>query len=260
MPGATDDDDDESMKVRPREVATTCAPFPFHSTLTGRAPSFRQYGTSVSTSAPEIRQAFIRKVYSILAIQLLFTAACSVGMVQPAVIDWTRTHGWFFWIPIVGSFASLFTLFVSLSPFPAHSVLADARSGLTIRFPLLSSGWPRRTRSSPHPALTSSPVSHPQFHSRSTLRPHRLTLPSALLHCGDRYPLNLIVLGIFTLFEGMAVGTVVSFYESRVVIQGASTLRRRPRLSSLFHTRLFPLDSVSCLSCSHSSQDKIGSR
>lgn len=34
--------------------------------------------------------AFIRKVYSILSIQLLATAAVSFGMVQPQVLEWTR--------------------------------------------------------------------------------------------------------------------------------------------------------------------------
>jgi hypothetical protein len=64
----------------------------------------------------------------------------------------------------------------------------------------------------------------------SVLRPpspaHNLVaLPQSLTPLlslrGRRYPLNLIILAVFTLFEGMAVGTVVSFYESRIVIQGA---------------------------------------
>jgi FtsH-binding integral membrane protein len=94
--------------------------------------------------------AFIRRVYAILACQLLFTAALSVVMSQPSVIEWTRANSWFFWIPMIGSFASLFALM-----------------------------WKAQT-----------------------------------------FPLNLVILAIFTLFEGLTVGTIVSFYESRIVIQG----------------------------------------
>ena len=37
------------------------------------------------------RMAFIRKVYTILSLQLLATAAVSVGMLQPVVLNWTRS-------------------------------------------------------------------------------------------------------------------------------------------------------------------------
>ena len=37
------------------------------------------------------RMAFIRKVYTILSIQLLATAVVSVVMMQPVVLNWTRT-------------------------------------------------------------------------------------------------------------------------------------------------------------------------
>ncbi|CDZ98198.1 N-methyl-D-aspartate receptor glutamate-binding subunit [Phaffia rhodozyma] len=108
-----------------------------------------KFGTSVSSSDVSIRMGFIRKVYSILAVQLLFTAIVAVGMSQPAAIRWTQENTWFFWLPLVGTFASLFTLFWKI----------------------------------------------------------------------DSHPLNLFLLGAFTLFESLSIGTVVSYYDQKVVIQ-----------------------------------------
>lgn len=85
--------------------------------------------------------AFVRKVYSILAVQLLFTAIVSVVMSQASVVEWTRSNTWFFWLPLVGTFASLGVLFWKI----------------------------------------------------------------------DSHPINLVILGVFTLFEAMSIGTVVSF-------------------------------------------------
>ncbi|KAL7415487.1 inhibitor of apoptosis-promoting Bax1-domain-containing protein [Mrakia frigida] len=106
-------------------------------------------GVSVSTSDVSVRMAFIRKVYTILSIQLLATAVVSVVMMQPVVLNWTRNNAWFFWLPLVGSMGSLGVLFWKI----------------------------------------------------------------------NQHPLNLFILGIFTLFEATAVGTVVGFYETTVVIQ-----------------------------------------
>lgn len=41
-----------------------------------------QYGSTVSSSDVTVRHAFIKKVYSILSVQLLFTAIVSLIMVQ----------------------------------------------------------------------------------------------------------------------------------------------------------------------------------
>lgn len=108
-----------------------------------------KYGSTVSSSDVTVRHAFIKKVYSILSVQLLFTAIVSLIMVQPTVTGWVRENTWFMWIPLVTSFGSLGALFWKI----------------------------------------------------------------------DQHPVNLVILGVFTLAEAAAIGTVVSFYETAIVIQ-----------------------------------------
>ncbi|KAE8541635.1 hypothetical protein D1P53_001804 [Cryptococcus gattii VGV] len=106
-------------------------------------------GVSVSDCDTEIRMLFVRKVYSILLIQLLATAGVSILLSLPSAKDFTHTNPWIMWIPMIGSFVSLFFVY-----------------------------WKRH-----------------------------------------HHPANLILLGLFTLFEATMIGLAVSYYESRIVIQ-----------------------------------------
>lgn len=104
-------------------------------------------GVSVSDCDTEIRMLFVRKVYSILLIQLLATAGVSILLSLPSAKDFTHTNPWIMWIPMIGSFVSLFFVY-----------------------------WKRH-----------------------------------------HHPANLILLGLFTLFEATMIGLAVSYYESRIV-------------------------------------------
>lgn len=104
-------------------------------------------GVSVSDCDTEIRMLFVRKVYSILLIQLLTTAGVSILLSLPSAKDFTHTNPWIMWIPMIGSFVSLFFVY-----------------------------WKRH-----------------------------------------HHPANLILLGLFTLFEATMIGLAVSYYESRIV-------------------------------------------
>jgi len=106
-------------------------------------------GVAVIDCDADIRLAFIRKVYSILLVQLVATALVSLGMSHPVVTGFMQQHGWIIWIPMLGSFASLAGVY-----------------------------WKRH-----------------------------------------QHPANLILLGLFTMFEAMMIGTVTSYYESRIVLQ-----------------------------------------
>jgi FtsH-binding integral membrane protein len=75
------------------------------------------------------------------------TAAVSVAMSLPAAVSFMQDHPALIYIPMLGSFASLFGVY-----------------------------WKRH-----------------------------------------QHPANLILLGLFTIFESMMVGAIVSFYESRIV-------------------------------------------
>ncbi|OCF61538.1 vacuolar protein [Kwoniella mangroviensis CBS 10435] len=106
-------------------------------------------GVNVIDCDTEIRLAFIRKVYSILFLQLLLTSVVSLGMSYPKVSEFTKQNSWIIWIPLIGSMVSLFMVY-----------------------------WKRH-----------------------------------------HHPANLILLGIFTLFEAMSIGFVTSMVEGRIVLQ-----------------------------------------
>ena len=110
-------------------------------------PDDFKVGVNVIDCDAEIRMAFIRKVYSILLVQLVVTGIVSLALYQPAAVAFHQEHPWIIWIPMVCSFASLFGVY-----------------------------WKRH-----------------------------------------QHPANLILLGLFTIFEAMLIGTITSYYESRIV-------------------------------------------
>lgn len=139
-------------------------------------PDDFKVGVAVIDCDAVIRLAFIRKVYSILFVQLLATTLVSLALSLPAAADFMHEHAWIIWIPMLGSFASLFGVY-----------------------------WKRH-----------------------------------------QHPANLILLGLFTLFEAMLVGTVVSYYESRIVSDIACLLGQNT-------------DSRSCKPCSSPSASSSAS-
>ncbi|THH00742.1 hypothetical protein EW026_g1819 [Hermanssonia centrifuga] len=74
----------------------------------GDVPDDFKYGTSVADSAPEIRNAFVRKVYTILFAQILTTCIVAGGLSQSAsAIFWVQTHTWAFYVPLFGTLVNL---------------------------------------------------------------------------------------------------------------------------------------------------------
>ncbi|KAL5485410.1 hypothetical protein ACEPAI_8052 [Sanghuangporus weigelae] len=90
----------------------------------GALPDDFKYGVTVSESAPEIRNAFVRKVYSILFIQILATSI--VGGVlsrTPSAIFWVQTHPWSLYLPLFGTFINLGLLFWKRHSVPTNYIL-----------------------------------------------------------------------------------------------------------------------------------------
>lgn len=110
-------------------------------------PDDFKVGVAVIDCDTEIRLAFIRKVYSILFVQLLTTSLVSLALYQPKAVEFHQRHPWFIFIPMAGSFVSLLGVY-----------------------------WKRH-----------------------------------------QHPANLVILGVFTIFESMMIGTITSYYESRIV-------------------------------------------
>jgi len=74
----------------------------------GDLPDDFKYGVSVSESSMEIRNAFVRKVYSILFFQILATCIVGGGISQsPNAVFWVQTHIWAFYVPLFGTLVNL---------------------------------------------------------------------------------------------------------------------------------------------------------
>jgi len=90
----------------------------------GDLPDDFKYGVSVAESAPEIRNAFIRKVYTILLCQIF--ATCIVGGLisqSEQAIFWVQTHVWAFYVPLFGTLINLGLLYWKRHSHPINFVL-----------------------------------------------------------------------------------------------------------------------------------------
>ncbi|KAG6873444.1 hypothetical protein C0995_015533 [Termitomyces sp. Mi166 len=90
----------------------------------GDLPDDFKYGTTVSDSSPEIRSAFVRKVYIILRELALATVFVGGGISQsPEALFWVQTHTWSFYVPLFGTLANLGLLFWKRHSHPLNFIL-----------------------------------------------------------------------------------------------------------------------------------------
>ncbi|BGP16769.1 hypothetical protein JCM10213_002162 [Rhodosporidiobolus nylandii] len=80
-------------------------------------------GVTVSQSAVEIRQAFVRKVYAVLTCQVVATTLVGWLMRGDAVVDWTRTHAGLMLIPMFGAIGAMIAVYVKRHSSPANVLL-----------------------------------------------------------------------------------------------------------------------------------------
>jgi len=115
-------------------------------------PDDFKFGGVVAEATLDIRMAFVRKVYAILTVQLLATAAVSyISMVSTSYKNWIQSNPWMMWVSMFGAFGFL---------------------GLTF--------WKRKS-----------------------------------------YPTNLLFLGGFTAMEAYSISVIVSFTDSKIVVEAA---------------------------------------
>ncbi|KAG5638323.1 hypothetical protein H0H81_000741 [Sphagnurus paluster] len=96
----------------------------FNQPAQGDLPDDFKYGTTVSDSSPEIRNAFIRKVYTILLCQILATVIVGGGISQsPSTLFWVQTHIWAFYVPLFGTLINLGVLYWKRHSHPLNFVL-----------------------------------------------------------------------------------------------------------------------------------------
>ncbi|KAF8197880.1 UPF0005-domain-containing protein [Pholiota molesta] len=90
-------------------------------------PDDFKYGVSVSESSPEIRNAFVRKIYTILLCQIGATSIVG-GIIysSPSVIGWVLTHSWSFYLPLLGTLINLLVLYWKRHTHPWNLVLLSS--------------------------------------------------------------------------------------------------------------------------------------
>ncbi|KAI1634507.1 transmembrane BAX inhibitor motif-containing protein [Biscogniauxia mediterranea] len=112
-------------------------------------PDDFKFGGSVAEATVDIRNQFIRKVYTILTVQLVVTAVVSgLSFWSTDYKQWIQSHPAMVWVSLFGSMAFMLLTY-----------------------------WKRKS-----------------------------------------YPMNLLFLSVFTLFEAYAISVIVSFYRTQVVL------------------------------------------
>ncbi|KAF7361755.1 UPF0005-domain-containing protein [Mycena venus] len=103
-------------------------------------PDDFKYGTTVSESSPEIRNAFVRKVYTILRkpfLQPEYSSLSNIMLLEKfatvvvggilhqteGVIGWVQTHIWSFYVPLFGTLINLGLLYWKRHSHPWNFVL-----------------------------------------------------------------------------------------------------------------------------------------
>ncbi|KAF9784376.1 UPF0005-domain-containing protein [Thelephora terrestris] len=90
----------------------------------GDVPDDFKYGVSVSESSLEIRNAFVRKVYTILFAQILSTTIVAGVLSQsPSAVLWVQANPWSYYLPMIGVFINLGLLYWKRHNHPANLIL-----------------------------------------------------------------------------------------------------------------------------------------
>ncbi|KAF2868062.1 transmembrane BAX inhibitor motif-containing protein 4 [Massariosphaeria phaeospora] len=84
-------------------------------------PDDFKFGGVVSEATLDIRMAFVRKVYAILTVQLLATAALSgISMASESYKHWIQTNQWMMWVSLFGAMAFLGLTFWKRKSYPTN--------------------------------------------------------------------------------------------------------------------------------------------
>jgi len=90
-------------------------------------PDDFKMGVYVDQCTSSVRNAFVRKVYSILSIQLLTTLGVGFAMVKSDDLKgWVFANQWSLWVSMFGTFGVLIALYWKSHSYPANYILLGA--------------------------------------------------------------------------------------------------------------------------------------
>lgn len=86
-------------------------------------PDDFKFGVTVEQSSPEVRAMFLRKVYGILAAQIVGTTAIAALMTTQGIAAWVQQNQWAFIVPLIGSLVTMGFLYWKRHSHPTNLLL-----------------------------------------------------------------------------------------------------------------------------------------
>ncbi|KIW17266.1 hypothetical protein PV08_04457 [Exophiala spinifera] len=94
-------------------------------------PDDFKFGGSVYEATLEIRMAFVRKVYTILTIQLFLTAALScLSFYSSGYRNWIQSNSWMMWISLFGAIGFMLLTFWKRKSYPQNLIFLTGFTAL----------------------------------------------------------------------------------------------------------------------------------
>jgi protein lifeguard len=94
-------------------------------------PDDFKFGGSVAEATLPVRMMFIRKVYSILTVQLIFTTALSaVSFFSTGYRTWIQSNQWMLWVSLFGAIGFMLLTFWKRKSYPTNLVFLAGFTGL----------------------------------------------------------------------------------------------------------------------------------
>jgi len=94
-------------------------------------PDDFKFGGSVAEATIDIRMAFVRKVYAILSVQLIATAALSaVSFFSPTYKNWIQSNQWMMWVSLFGAIGFMLLTYWKRKSYPTNLLFLAGFTGL----------------------------------------------------------------------------------------------------------------------------------
>ncbi|KAK5065079.1 hypothetical protein LTR84_000914 [Exophiala bonariae] len=94
-------------------------------------PDDFKFGGSVAEATLDIRMSFIRKVYSILTVQLLLTAGLSsLSFFSDNYRNWIQSNSWMMWLSLFGAIGFMLLTYWKRKSYPTNMLFLAGFTGL----------------------------------------------------------------------------------------------------------------------------------